>query len=83
MVYYIAVMIVLDVKLEIYTLTNRPKSVSNTCVIEEFGGVLELSIGFFKFSIGVRQNRESIEDIRRAWSVKITTSSEKRIGLIK
>ena len=30
----------------VVTLTDRPKSVRNCCVIEVFGGIVVLSIGF-------------------------------------
>ena len=35
------------------SLTDRPKSVRNRCVMEVFGGVLALSV-FFKFCVGIR-----------------------------
>ena len=37
----------------VVTLTDRPKSVRNHCVIEVFGGVLVLSRCFLDFSVGV------------------------------
>ena len=37
----------------IVTPTDRPKSVSNRCVIEVFGGVFVLSHCFLDFSVGV------------------------------
>ena len=37
----------------IVTLTDRPKSVRNRCVIEVFGGVSVLSRCFLDFSVGV------------------------------
>ena len=39
--------------MEDVTSTDCPKSVHNCCVIEVFGGVFVLSIGFF-FSVGIR-----------------------------
>ena len=38
----------------IVTLTDRPKSVRNRCVIEVFGGVFVLSRCLLDFSVGVR-----------------------------
>ena len=38
----------------VVTLTDRPKSVRNRCVIQVFGGVFVLSLGFLDFSLGVR-----------------------------
>ena len=35
------------------TPTDRPKSVHNRCVIENFGGVFVLSRSFLDFSVGV------------------------------
>ena len=37
----------------VVTLTDRPKSVRNRCVIEVFGGVVVLSFCFLEFSVGV------------------------------
>ena len=37
----------------IVTPTDRPKSVRNRCVIEDFDGVFVLSRCFFNFSVGV------------------------------
>ena len=37
----------------IVTLTDRPKSVRNRCVIEVFGAVFVLSRCFLDFSVGV------------------------------
>ena len=37
----------------IVTPTDRPKSVRNHCVIEDFGGVFVLSRCFLDFSVGV------------------------------
>ena len=37
----------------IVTPTDRPKSVRNRCVIEDFGGVFVLSRCFLDFSVGV------------------------------
>ena len=37
----------------IVTLTDRPKSVRNRCVIEVYGGVFVLSSCFLDFSVGV------------------------------
>ena len=37
----------------IFTPTDRPKSVRNRCLIEDFGGVFVLSLCFLDFSVGV------------------------------
>ena len=37
----------------IVTPPNRPKSVRNRCVVEDFGGVFVLSRCFLNFSVGV------------------------------
>ena len=37
----------------VVTPTDRPKSVPNLCVIEDFGGVFVLSRCFLDFSVGV------------------------------
>ena len=37
----------------VVTLTDRPKSVRNRCVIEDFGGVFVLPCCFSDFSVGV------------------------------
>ena len=37
----------------VFTPTDRPKSMLNRCVIEDFGGVFVLSLSFLKFSVGV------------------------------
>ena len=36
------------------TATDRLKSVRNRCIIEAFGGIFVLSLGFFLFSDGIR-----------------------------
>ena len=37
----------------VVTLTDRPKSIRNRCVIELFGGVFVLSLSVFDFSVGI------------------------------
>ena len=37
----------------VFTLTDRPKSVRNRCVIEVFGGIFVLYLLFLEFSVGV------------------------------
>ena len=60
----------------IVTLTDRPKSVCNRCVIEVFGGVFMLSRCVFDFSVGVGAFVIGLSQISSLFSLQVKTHNQ-------